>query len=1131
MSLLEGTLLGRDFLHAIEGTALGDDLVRSAAVVSRVALARACAAAAHHVGPASPLRVVLERGAIPLLRALGHHVRLEDACWSADDVRFTPRAGRGSIVLVASWNADLDTRWRAAVKTAATVGAPWCLAFNGRRLRLIDAAHPYARRHMELDVDAAAASDEGLSTVAGLFGARTLAGLPSLLDRLVLASHRHATAVCGALDAGVREGALSLANAFLAHTRRRDHREHPTSPTAVFEQALTTLCRILFLLFAEARSLVPLWHPVYRHGYSVAALQDLVDARRTRGLWSTLQAMSRLAHLGCHFGRLRLVAFNGQLFEPDSAPLAEVATVPDELVRDLLLSVTTAPGVRRGTRVEGRRRIAFGDLGVEQLGAVYERVLDFSPVLETSRVDRATSRSARSRPARERLVLRSGASTRRATGTFYTPRSLTSFVVRRTLAPLVQHASPSRILQLRVLDPAMGSGAFLVAACRYLASAYEQSLWEHEGERLDESGRALARRTIAQRCLFGVDSNPMAVQLARLSLWLTTLARDQPLTFLDHHLRVGNSLVGAAFDDLMVPPRAVARRRALPAMPQLPFFDGRDMANALGRVLPVRAHLATTPDDTPQVVRSKAADLAGLARPTSPLGPWRMLADVWCGAWFGARPASIASAGVYYDVAGWCLRGSSALAADTCRDLVERGRQASSRAAAFHWPLEFPEVFFDDAGAPAADAGFDAIVGNPPWDMLRRDRDEAAQPATPDGLAEYARESGQYAARADAHVNLYQLFVERTQALVRHGGRFGLVLPWGFAADHGSGALRRRTFDTCDVDTLVSFDNRHGIFPIHRGVRFLAVAATRGRRSTTTMCRFGIDRAEALDSLPDAGLGADRAAWTTVSRDLLERLGGERLTLPDVRSARDLRLLERVTHAVPALGHEGGWHVRFGRELNATDDRRYFASAEGCDSDALPIVEGKHLSPFRVDLERQAWRLPQSAASRLLRAETSYGRARLCYRDVTSPTNRHPLIAAVLPAGVVSTHTVFCTRSTLDDESLWVLCALLNSHVANHLVRLRVSNHVTTALMHALPVPLPERSGPTWRTLASFAELLSRRDDAVTMARLQALAAVEYGLDRAEIAHVLDASPGLLDAERSAVLMEVAAFQRARLVR
>src|SRR5262249_34728645 len=194
------------------------------------------------------------------------------------------------------------------------------------------------------------------------------------------------------------------------------------------------------------------------------------------------------------------------------------------------------------------------------LGAVYETLLDYAPRLEPGRNSPAIS-------------LRPGSGVRKATGAFYTPQPLAQYLVRRTLAPLVRNATPEKILALKIVDPAMGSGAFLVAACSYLANAYEETLVEsgacHPGD-IGPYERVSIRRTIAERCLYGVDLNPMAVQLARLSLWLATLAADRPLSFLDHHLQTGDSLLGAWLENVA---RAPSRQRRSKRGDQLALFD------------------------------------------------------------------------------------------------------------------------------------------------------------------------------------------------------------------------------------------------------------------------------------------------------------------------------------------------------------------------------------------------------------------------------------------------------------------------------------------------------------------------------------------------------------------------------
>ena len=208
--------------------------------------------------------------------------------------------------------------------------------------------------------------------------------------------------------------------------------------------------------------------------------------------------------------------------------------------------------------------MAYEDLGVEQLGSIYEHLLDDEPAGLAPR----------------------GASRRKVTGSFYTPAALTDYLVRVTLDPLVRGRTVDEILSLRIVDPAMGSGAFLVAACRYLALACERAHLTAGGPECDDDMRAAWRRRAAQRCLFGVDANPMAVQLAQLSLWLATLAAGRPLSFLDHHLLRGDSLIGASPGDVMrQPPGRAPRRQACGPAPLEAFFDAIE---EMAAVVPIR---------------------------------------------------------------------------------------------------------------------------------------------------------------------------------------------------------------------------------------------------------------------------------------------------------------------------------------------------------------------------------------------------------------------------------------------------------------------------------------------------------------------------------------------------------------
>lgn len=294
-------------------------------------------------------------------------------------------------------------------------------------------------------------------------------------------------------------------------------------------------------------------------------------------------------------------------------------------------------------------------------------------------------------------------------------------------------------------------------------------------------------------------------------------------------------------------------------------------------------------------------------------------------------------------------------------------------------------------------------------------------------------------------------------------------------------------------------------------MRFVLVSAERGVPTASIDCRFGEVDSAVLDRTGDSDAAGPPGA-VRLTMALVEKISGSSLAIPDLRTPMDVAITERAAALCPPVGDPSGWRVQFGRELNATEDKAAF----GPPGRGLPVIEGKLIEPFRIHADRARSSLSPREAFRRLGERPR--RARLAYRDVASARNRVTLIAAVLPSGSVSTHTVFCLKTVLAPRAQWFLCGMFNSLVVNYLVRLRVTTHVTTSIVERLPVPRQDQAGRAYGEIAAIARVLARRDDASLWARLNASVASLYALNEEEFAYVLGTFPLVPAADRDAAL-------------
>ncbi|MGB8344341.1 MAG: restriction endonuclease, partial [Ktedonobacteraceae bacterium] len=737
------------------------------------------------------------------------------------------------------------------------------LVSNGRYWMLVDAPQSETTGFATWDADIWTEEQSTLRSFRNLLGARRFFGVPDdeTIEAMLAESAKNQQEVTEQLGYQVRRAVEVLVQALDRIDKDRGRvLLRDVSEAQLYEAALTVMMRLVFLLSAEERGLLALGEPLYDNNYAVSTLQALLREQadqsgeeileRRHDAWSRLLATFRVVFGGVEHQDLRLPAYGGHLFDPDRYPFlegrapgtswrdtrAEPLTINNRTVLHLLEALQFLQVRVQGGGPSERRRLSFRALDVEQIGHVYEGLLDHTarraaePMLglsgsianesevalsrlgelkvrdeqalieflaeRTGRAASAIKNALANSPMPRRFsrddlrtacenneslfarvlpfagLLRSDTfgkpvviaadsvyvtqgSDRRSTGTHYTPRSLTEPIVQHALDPLVyvgpaegqppeawQLRPAAEIFNLKVCDFAMGSGAFLVQVCRYLAEKLLEA-WDNAGPGqegtpritpegqpsrglpgetllpVDETERlALAMRLVAEHCIYGVDKNPLAVEMAKLSLWLITLSKNKPFTFLDHALRPGDSLLGVSLPQLtswsMDAQRNDGKARQMVWIEPL-------IKDALETALKLRRRISAISDDTVSDIETKQRLLvqADEAMELVKLGADLLVATALCdskrqivlqdtlhaaytvlvSAYQEARQQQFTPAGQAVSrVAYVSLRKE-------VDDLLNNRRP-------FHWPLEFPEVF---AAGPEDRRGFDAIVSNPPF--------------------------------------------------------------------------------------------------------------------------------------------------------------------------------------------------------------------------------------------------------------------------------------------------------------------------------------------------------------------------------------------------------------------------------
>ncbi len=867
--------------------------------------------------------------------------------------------------------------------------ALWAIVTNGLKLRILR-DNPSLTRPAYVEVDLEAIFTEELYADftafwllahASRFGKPLPSGgVPDPADcpweRWRNAGQKSGETVRMNLRFQVEKALRSLGTGFLSHPANAELRaqlQHPDTSSATkqafFEELLSLVYRFIFLATVEdrtdpssGRSLIftpdapEAQQQRYWQGYSLTWLRERAVRRSAFDTHSDLwQALSITFHgLATGQAALGLPALGG-LFATEQCPLLNEAHIDN---RHLLAAVFELGYFRQPT---GLTRVNYRDMGAEELGSVYESLLELVPDLQHL-----------SQPHAARLAFvgdeddaSNKGNARKLTGSYYTPDSLVQELIKSALEPVIKQtvqAHPAHpvqaLLQLTVCDPACGSGHFLLAAARRLADEVAKLRAAAHGSAPTPADYRHALRDVVGHCIYGVDKNPMAIALAKTALWLEAYTPDRPLTFIDHHLQVGDALLGVldpkilehgipdeAYAVLSGDDKAVAaalKKQNKAELKSWKQVQANDLFAATTLVQDANAveHLA---DDTLAGIAAKRSAWAH-AHEQAEQSTLAKLADTYVAAFLAPK---VPQGQAHIPLSGhlWSLLHPNPHQAAK-PELAQAAHALCRTHSVFHWWLAFPQV--------AAKGGFSVMLGNPPWERIKLQEEEffatrsplvaaaknkaerakriellrhglllhtlypdvqAAEGLSPPNRAEmrlyeafiaarrgaeaaslYAHDSGRYPLTGVGDVNTYALFAESLYQLTAPQGRAGFIVPTGIATDDSTKAYFGHVSQTGRLSSLLDFENREGIFPaIDSRIKFSLM--TLGAATASEFVCFATQVPQVVDA---------RRRFT-LTPDEFRLINPNTRTCPVFRSQRDAELTKKLYRAAPVLIREAEW--------------------------------------------------------------------------------------------------------------------------------------------------------------------------------------------------------------------------------
>jgi hypothetical protein len=867
----------------------------------------------------------------------------------------------------------------------------WGFVSNGLLLRLLRDNETLTRQaFVEFDLDAMFSGGEfaDFAVLWLVCHQSRLEGDPPekcILERWSTDAARQGARALDQLRDGVETAIKELGAGFLTHRDNAKLRERLADGTLnghdYYRQLLRLVYRLLFVLVAEARDLLFDTHADatararYQQWYSLERLRRVADESRGgphTDLWQQLRVVFRGLSSAHGEPALGLPGLGSFLWSEHATPDLDTA----ELANRSLLTALRALTWLTDERERVRRPIDYRNLGSEELGSVYESLLELHPEVDitTGQFSLKTERGHE----------------RKTTGSYYTPSSLISVLLDTALEPVLDNRlrsagrDPARqeaaLLGVTVLDPACGSGHFLIAAAQRIAARLA-SLRTGEEEPTPAALR-VALRDVVGRCLHGIDVNEMAVELCKVSLWMEAMEPGRPLTFLENKIVHGNSLLGAtprllasgipdeAFKPLEGDEKTVVATLKKDNKAQRRAAQGRqgaldlhvEVAGLQTPLIRALAEIDTLPTDTAEQLADKERRFADYQRSLA-MHNARTAADAWCAAF--VAPKTQESAAISERVVRRLAEGKAVEP-----EVVELIRSLGEQYRFLHLHLAFPAVFpvtedlDPDGSGPGWHGGFDVVIGNPPWDQIQYDPREVFAGTHPEiadaptmavrnrlikaladsdsvaykvhlhnlratqGVQHFVHGSGRFPLTSFGRLNTAPLFAELALNSISFDGRAGLVIPSGIATDSFNQYFFSELIERRSLVSLFDFRNK-GFFPDVAGAqgnRFCLLTLTGQNHPSPTMVFtfFATEIAELSD--------ASRAF--TVTPEDLTLINPNTRTAPVFRTRRDADMTKAIYRRVPVLmrGDDpdaSPWGVDFGMMfMMNTDSYRFRTAAE-----------------------------------------------------------------------------------------------------------------------------------------------------------------------------------------------------------